>query len=254
MKHFLVVFLYLTSFGYVFGQTAGQFSSAGGSGMGYAQALVNQMVGDIQTQEEILAKRTGINEFTGSPYVSDIFSLANVYYEDELMDRLYYRYNALNEEVEVKKSNESNETTKRLMADKAIFIATNGNNEQKMSFKTFIDSKKNTVNGYLTILLEGKDYDLYRRVRVKFTEGQKAQNSFVAATPNRFSQFTEYYYQKEGVNKIEELKQTNSGLLKILPSVLKSKMKHYLKENKLNIKEEQDLIKAFEFVNTIALN
>jgi hypothetical protein len=118
-----------------------------------------------------------------------------------------------------------------------------------MSFKTFIDKNKNTTNGYLTLLLKGQNFDLYRRIRVKFTEGQKAQNSFVPNTPNRFTQFTEYYYQRDGINRIDELKQSNSSLLKILPNEMKSKMKEYLKENKLNIKQELDLIKALEFVN-----
>lgn len=85
---------------------------------------------------------------------------------------------------------------------------------------------------------------------MKFTEGQKAQNSFVLAVPNRFTHFIEYYYQQEGVDRIDELKSTNSGLLKILPADAKGAMKTYLKKQDLNMKEEQDLIKAFEFLNT----
>ncbi len=249
MKHPLLVFIYLMSSGYLFAQTAGQFSSVGGSGMGYTQALVNQIVGDTKTQKEILSKRTGINEFTGSPYVTDTFSQVNIYYNEELIDQFFYRYNALNEEVEVKETNSLDEAPKRLMADKEIQIDLTGNKERIMSFKTFIDKNKNTTNGYLTLLLKGQNFDLYRRIRVKFTEGQKAQNSFVPNTPNRFTQFTEYYYQKDGINRIDELKQSNSSLLKILPNEMKSKMKEYLKENKLNIKQELDLIKALEFVN-----
>ena len=251
MKNFNLVFIFLLSFGYLHCQTAGQLSATSSQGTGYSQALVNQMSGDIRNQEEILSASTGIDEFAGSPYVNDTFKPVNVYYENDLMDKLYYRYNALNEEIEIKKTALPEETPLRLLADKAIHLDVEGN---PLSFKTFIDHKKNTLNGYLTLMVDGESYDLYRRVRVKFTEGQKAQNSFVMAKPNRFSHFIEYYYQKKGVDRIDELKTTNSGLLKILPSELKIETKQFLKEKDLNLKEEQDLIKVFQFLNTVAKN
>jgi hypothetical protein len=230
------------------GQTVGQLSAPGGTGMGAAQAIVNTIAGDMTDQLTRLTNATGINDFAGSPYVYDSFKPVNVYYEDELMDRLFYRYNALNEEIEIKKTNLTDETPQRLMADKAIHLDIEG---RKLSFKTFIDRKNNTLNGYLTLLAEGDKYDLYRRTRVKFTEGQKAQNSFVAAVPNRFTHYIEYYAQKKGVDRIDELKVSNSGLLKILPNDLKLPLKNYLKEENLNVKEEAHLIKVFEHLNAM---
>lgn len=227
-------------------QTAGQLSAAGGTGVGYSQAIVNTVAGDMTDQLTRLTNATGIDDFSGSPYLSDNFQSVNVYYEDEFMDRLFYRYNALNEEIEVKKSNLTEETPQRLMADKAIHLDTNGG---KLSFKTFIDRKNNTLNGYLTSLVDGDNFDLYRRIRVKFTEGQKAQNSFVPAVPNRFTQFTEYYFQKKDVNRIDELKTSNSGLLKIVPANLKPKVKNFIKQENLNLKKEEDLIRVFEAIN-----
>lgn len=246
MNRLALLFFYVLGHGLLQGQTAGQLSSSGGAGTGYSQALVNQVVGDASTQIDVLAQRTGIDEFAGSPYVNDSFELANVYYENDLMDKLYYRYNALNEEIELKKTSLSDETPQRLVADKAIHLDVDGN---ELSFKTFIDSKKNTLNGYLYLLVDGQTYDLYRRVRMKFTEGQKAQNSFVMAVPNRFTPFIEYYYQKAGIDRIDELKNKNGSLLKILPNDKKNQLKRYLKDNELNVKDEKDMIKAFEFLN-----
>ena len=84
---------------------------------------------------------------------------------------------------------------------------------------------------------------------MKFTEGQPAQNSFVAAVPARFTPFTEYYFQKKGVNRIDQVLAKNNKLLKLLDADKKTKIKAFLKENDLNIKEEADLIKVFEFLN-----
>ena len=227
-------------------QTAGQLSAGGGSGTGFSQSLINQVAGNMTDQYDRLSKSTGITDFSGSPYASDNFAIASIYYKEELQDRLYYRYNALNEEIEIKKTALPEETPQRLLADKAIHIDVSG---KKLGFKTFIDRKNNTLNGYLTELINGKEYDLYRRTRVKFTEGQKAQNSFVMAVPNRFTHFIEYYYQKKGVDRIDEIEQNNGALLKILDGDKKATMKSFLKENSLNIKDEADLIKVFEFLN-----
>lgn len=185
-------------------------------------------------------------KYSGSPYVSDSFLPTSLFYKDEKIGSIFYRHNALNEELEIMKANVDGELIRSLARDKELNIRMNG---KKMSFKTFITVKKRTTNGYLTQLLDGKEYDLYKRTLVKFTEGTPAQNSFVAAVPARFTQFTEYYYQKEGVNRVDEVVAKNSKLLKLLDADTKAKIKIFLKENDLNIKNEEDLIKVFEFLN-----
>lgn len=122
-------------------------------------------------------------------------------------------------------------------------------NGKPMGFATFIDKKGNTLNGYLTTVLDGKTYDLYKRVNVKFTEGQKAQNSFVKAVPNRFTHFIEYYYQEKGVNRIDEIPSKTNKIAKLFKEPLKSELKNYIKDNNLDVKGESDLIKVFNYLN-----
>ena len=117
-----------------------------------------------------------------------------------------------------------------------------------MSFTTFIDSKGLTQNGYLTKLRDGK-YSFYKRTDVKFTEGQKAQNSFVPAIPARFSKFTEYYLEVEGRSRIDELELSNRKLLKLVEDDQKEALKQFLKENNIKIKDEYGVYKALEFLN-----
>jgi hypothetical protein len=54
---------------------------------------------------------------------------------------------------------------------------------------------------------------------------------------------------EKGVNRIDQVLAKNNKLLKILDADKKTKVKAFLKENDLNIKEEADLIKVFEFLN-----
>lgn len=220
-------------------------ASSGGSMDGSA-AIINTLLGDISSRD---AKRTkNYDEFQGSPYASNNFKQTKIFYNDEDMGTMFYRYNALNEEIEIKNTMLEEEDTKGLSRDKNISIQMDG---KKLSFKTFVTSKKNTLNGYLLQLMDGETYDLYRRTRVKFSEGKPAPNSFVKAVPSRFSQFTEYYFQKEGINRIDEIPLSNNQLLKLLSGTDKEALKNYLKENKIKIKEEDDLIKAFNFLNTL---
>lgn len=185
-------------------------------------------------------------DYSGSPYVSDTFLPTSLFYKDDKISSIFYRHNALNDEVEIMKANVDGELARSLARDKNLNIRSNG---QKLSFKTFVTVKKRTTNGYLTELYSGEEYDLYKRIKVKFTEGTPAQNSFVAAVPAKFSKFTEYYFQKKGVNKIDEIVAKNNKLLSLLDDSKKTIVKTYLKENNLNIKNETDLIKVFKFLN-----
>lgn len=84
---------------------------------------------------------------------------------------------------------------------------------------------------------------------MKFTEGQKAQNSFVKAVPNRFTHFIEYYYQEKGVNRIDEIPSKTNKIAKLFKEPLKSELKNYIKDNNLDVKGESDLIKVFNYLN-----
>ncbi|NJB72759.1 hypothetical protein GGR42_003250 [Saonia flava] len=249
MKKVLLFFTLGLFFNFSIAQYAGQVASnmAGAGAQTASAGAIATLDGSIN---EMGTRRmnSSIKEFHGSPYTSNDFAPTSMFYGDEFLGKVYYRYNAFNEEVEIKKTILPEEKIKSLGRDKALKILVDG---KKMGFKTFIDVKGRTLNGYLTELVQGETYDLYRRINVKYTEGQKAQNSFIKAIPNRFSHFTEYYFQQKGVNRMDEISLKNGKLLKLVKEEDKEKLKVFLKENDLNIKDENDLIKVFEFLNKV---
>jgi len=211
-----------------------------------AGAAIANFLGPVN---EAYQKRREIDldKFQGSPYTSNTFAPTILKYNDEVVGNIYYRYNALNEEIEIKKTSSEDEPYKALVKDKEVSLLIN---TKPLSFKTFVTEKNETINGYLTLLQKGNTYDLYQRTLVKFTEGQPAQNSFVAAVPSRFTKFTEYYFQKDGVNRIDQIPQKNKKLLKLIDASKREDLKIFLKENNLNIKNEQDLAKVFDYLNS----
>ncbi|MEC3966300.1 hypothetical protein [Flagellimonas halotolerans] len=245
MKKFITPLLLFLTGNLMSGQYAGQVAS-GSSYNAASNALVSTVIGDMDDQYDRLSKQTGIDDFSGSPYMNDTFVPTPLFYGDEGMGTYYYRYNAYNEEIEIKKTNLLEEQIAALTKDKSIKVMVKG---KPMGFATFIDKKGNTLNGYLTTVLDGKTYDLYKRINVKFTEGQKAQNSFVKAVPNRFTHFIEYYYQEKGVNRIDEIPLKTNKVAKLFKEPLRSEVKNYIKDNNLDVKEESDLIKVFNYLN-----
>ena len=240
----LTLSLFVT--GFVSAQYSGQIAtnmSGGGAAQGATAGSIATLLGPVNDALEKRSKEW--EEFQGSPYVSNDFQKTEVYYNDEKVGDIYYRHNALNEEIEIKESPQ-NPGIRALSRDKSISLMNDG---KPMSFKTFIDAKGNTMNGYLTHLVDGETYDLYKRVYVKFTQGSPAQNSFVKATPSRFSQFVEYYVQKKGVNRVDEVTLKNRQLFKIAGNEEKGKIKTFLKDYDIDLTEEKDLIKTFQFLN-----
>ncbi len=222
------------------GQVASNLSSGGANAGSTAQ--IQGLLGPIS---DAYSKRTfNLEDFKGSPYTNDAFQKTTLFYGEDNLGELFYRYNALNQEIEIKLENK--EGIRALGKDKKIAVLVDG---KKTSFKTFIDQKGNTLNGYLTELTLDSDVRLYKRQHVKYTEGKKAENSFVQAVPSKFTPYTEYYLEINGQNRIDEIVLKNKRFLAMLPQQFRKDLQGYLKDNKLNIKNEYDLIQAVRFLN-----
>ena len=245
MKKLIYVTLMFGACTCAFGQYAGQASSnlSGGGGTG-AQGQIYDLLGPIS--ERTAKHEEKYADFQGSPYLDNSFVSTTMFYGDEKLGTIFYRHNALNDEVEIKKTNLEEEPIRSLSRDKEVSILVDG---KKMSFHTFVTAKKKTLNGYLTKEVDGETYSLYKRNHVKYTEGAPARNSFVKAVPSRFTQYTEYYLHQDGVNRMDEISLKNSKLIKLVDASKKEGLKNYLKENNLNIKNEADLLKAFGYLN-----
>ncbi|NQZ42963.1 MAG: hypothetical protein HRT65_01545 [Flavobacteriaceae bacterium] len=227
-------------------QTSGQVVSynANSADGGVSDALYKYAMGSIEDSE---AKATYLDEnIEGSPYMANEFKLTQIYYGDEKAGDMYYRYNAHNEEIELKQQNVEEEPIRALGRDKKINLVVDG---KRMAFKTFIDRNGKTQNGYLTLLSDGK-YKLYKRLKITFKEAKKAPNTFVKASPARFTKFTEYYIEVDGGNRIDEVQLSNKKLLNLVEGDMQSELKSFLKENRIKVSDEGDIHKVVQFLNS----
>lgn len=182
----------------------------------------------------------------GSAYAVEEFQPAKVFYNDQELGDVYYRFNAYNNEIEIKKTELDEEKQLALIKNEEVKII-DGSNE--LLYRTFINQKKKKVEGYLILLSRGDKYTLYKRLYKKFSEAKPAANSMVAPIPSRFSTYTEYYYQKSSESDIKELPQRKSKLLKELDQTEGSKVKELLKSGNFDLKVEDDLKRLFATID-----
>jgi hypothetical protein len=244
MKNIFISILFLAPFISVNAQTFGQVVPGQITGGGGNNAVISHLLGDIKSGNE--KRNVKLSEIQGSAYTTEVFLPGRLFYKDEFQSSVMYRYNAYAEEIEIKDVDIPGAPVRGLARDKNIrLISPDG---KSFKFETFIDKKGLTQNGYLTVLAEGK-YTLYKRYDVKYTQGQKAQNSFIKAQPPRFSKFTEYYLELNGRNRIDELELSNRKLLKLVDANQKEALKQHLKEKKIKIKKERDILEVLPFLN-----
>jgi len=224
-------------------QTSGQVATYTPGVGALTDGLYNYAMGSVSDKMSKLNYED--DRIEGSPYMSNDFQQGQLYYGDEMVGNIYYRYNAYNEEIEIKQSNLKEEPVRGLSKDKKIKLVASG---KPMSFKTFVNKNGNTKNGYMTQLVSG-DYKLYKFLKVTFKEAKKAENTFVKSSPAKFTQSTEYFLEGPDGKRIDQVDLSSKKLMQLVSSEKANELKAFMKENKMKVKEESDLVTAVEFLN-----
>jgi len=186
----------------------------------------------------------------GSIYLNDKFLPCKVYYEDDLVGDFFYRHNAFNDEIEIKDTQLAEEAESSLLTVKELRLVDPIGNKE-LALRVYENDKGELRNGYLYRLGEGEKYDIFFKNSVKFTEGTHPVNSLVRPTPNKFSHFTEYFFVKKGDKVAKYIEQKDRKFVKAFDKSIQESLETFLKEEKINLKKEEDLIKTFTYLNNL---
>lgn len=187
--------------------------------------------------------------YTGTPYGNPIFLLGSIYEKNQVIASNYaLRYVAITDEIEVKET--------LYVEDKDIqALAKSPDLYVKIMNDMYVYVLENEViasPGYFNVLFVGDNYNLYKKVLKKYYPAKKAQTSFEQDVLASFVDKPIYYLVTQNGKFIEFGSSKNKKFQAFEGK--ESEMKKYVNKAKLDINNEDDLIKIVQYYDTIVVS
>ena len=188
-------------------------------------------------------QKLSLEDIQGSVYLNDDFVEGTIYYRSEPYGEFKVRYDAFNDEIELKRNGLAQ--IEAIHKNESISCLINN---KRLVYKSFFNGKGNVVKGYLIQLNTDGEYALYERRMKIFKEGKQAKTSLQNSFPHRFQDKTELYGAKAN-GDLKIINQNKKGLVDFFGSENEKKIKAYIKENNIDLKKTTDLIRCVNYMN-----
>lgn len=174
----------------------------------------------------------------GSPYLFEEFIPGKIIQEGEKNISAYFRYNALQDVVEIKIKPNQNEIFILPRSDKFVFELV----DYTFFLKKLITKEGEVLSGYKLKYYESDTLLFIGKSNSIITAAKTAETSYDKSMPSKIINNINYYISFNGEPLLEvKIKEKDfRNLLEDSP-----KMKIYFKENK--VKEVEDVVKMFEY-------
>jgi len=204
--------------------------------MGYDQfyQVLSKSDGSKTNGGEAMLTEQQIISAKGSPYESETFLLGSIWTDNTVqVENVKLRYNMSSDQIEIKSKDNPNEYGAVTKAP-GITVKILG-----VPY-IFLQNVPNLDNRYYKLLVDGTTYSLYKQLKVEYTPPAVAQKGYASNSPGEFKQL-ETYYLAEGDNSFVEINTRKSKLLDLLDDK-ENEIKEFMKNNRLNPKNEDELI------------
>jgi hypothetical protein len=180
------------------------------------------------------------NSYEGTPFYHTKFLLGSVYINNELSaSNVALRYNVFADEIEFKKTLATEDSeAKAIIKSNDIYV--------KIEDEFFVVIPD---NGYFLVLFDGANFSFLKKLTKKYHLPKESKNTYEKGSPPTFSdRFTYFIYTKEG-----SIKEFPSSKKKIFAAFgnNEKEIKQYCKEEKLDLKNEDDLKKAIIYLDKL---
>ena len=194
---------------------------------------------------EAISLKLNYQDISGSPYLNDDLVLGQVVFNSGDSIAYYLRYDMYADEMEyLNKNNKSLNVAVNIPALDHIYL-----DGHRFVSKSYFENGKQS-SGFLVQLVSGQ-CSLYKSVRVKFEEAQAEQSMpFREATPEQFKSTPAKWYFGYDSSTITSFNPSNAGLKQVFEKHY-TKVKDFIKANRLKPKKEEDLITLFEYYNEL---
>lgn len=209
----------------------------------FAQQILNNSIRDV---EHLIATSRSIennNKYAnakGSPYLTDNFISAKIIPGNKTY---WVRYNAYEDVMEVKTNSK-------------IIILDNSQGDYKIIFTSnsnpyvALMEKGKKRRGYFIEVLKTDNISLYKKTEKKYTPKRESLNSYDKDKPAYFSKGKSTYFIQQIDSDLQELPTKQKAFLNLF-SNNKTKVKDFIKKNRIKLSRENDLVQLVNFVNSL---
>lgn len=209
-------------------------------GNGVMQTKKNIVLFDLVSRNYL--KLDYVEIYEGTPYNNPNFLVGDIYINDKITaPNTSLRYNIYADEIEVKEYPTDDESNlKALTKSPDIYVTI-----LKDKFVYIPMQESMSIDGYFKVLHEGKNNTLYKKLVKKYFPPKKAKTSFERDLPGSFKDRPIYFIMsKDGT--MTELPTSKKKIAKALSQVNEN-VTSYIKKSKINVQNEDGLLKAFRY-------
>jgi len=208
--------------------------------------MVNIAIMNEQFLEQYGISEADIKNIEGSPYYKDNFQIGGIYNaEGVVVSGIPMRYNIFADEIEMRPSSNPDDTTiKSLVKSTDIFAKIGTDN-----FIYILNTNSGDKSGYFSVLLDGTYFDLYKKSTVNYIKKKFAETNYQKDQPAKFIK-KEVFYLVDNKGVFYELPSKRKSFISLFKQKSKE-LESYIKDNKLNITKESDMIKIVSYYNSI---
>tara|TARA_R110001583_G_scaffold149335_1_gene301350 strand:- start:7432 stop:8142 length:711 start_codon:yes stop_codon:yes gene_type:complete len=185
----------------------------------------------------------------GTPYLNEDFVHGEVIVDDKVKEVGKMRYNAYRNEVEIL-DNISKDSYYSLLKRAYIKVEIDGKN---YSIYTYVDSNESIKTSYFTDLNKGA-LKLLFKPEALLKQARSPSTSYEKYVPPTYVWNSSYYMLDEtnanAENHAVKVRLTKKSILDFT-GAQKEEMKLYVKENKLNLRQEADVIIFLNYYNSL---
>jgi len=201
---------------------------------------------DISTQAILQKNMNKIiaANIDGTPYYDESFNSAKITPIDKVF---FVRYNAALDVMEVIQQSDTLVMNKK---NRNYIIK---QNKGSLTYKILenVETKGEDKLGYYIQLTDGKSIKLYRKDRKKFVESKRAAYGNINKTTAKYKeQKSEFYIEYGNSGSAVKLPKKKKALVKLFASK-ENDIKAFIKDKKIKLTKEQDLIKLINYANSL---
>lgn len=187
-----------------------------------------------------------LRNINGSPYDQNYFQPGNIYSNNELtVSNVPMRYNIFADEIEINTSKDPNHQNVNVLSKSPDIFAKIGP-DIYVYVENLADKDQ---SGYFNVLFEGEHFDLYKKSKVTYVEKRFAETTYQRDQPARFDR-TDSYFLVSSSGTFYELPGNRRRFSAVFTDH-SNEIESHIRSNRLDIRNENDLIKIVTFFNEL---